>query len=210
MPGPYHALVFDFDGTLAQTLELALEVFNGMARRFQIPPLTDKEVESLRGLPTSEVVRRFGGTLRCSRILKAVKEELVAHVPHMQPVEGMPCLLEELVRRQIRVGIVSSNRRDVIVNFLDRQSLTRLVSAIQAGSSLFGKARHLRKIARVLDVDPRRMLYVGDESRDIEAAREAGCDSAGVTWGANCERVLGAFSPTLLARRPDDLLSCLS
>ena len=50
-------------------------------------------------------------------------------------------------------------------------------------------------------------LYIGDETRDIEAARNNDLISIAVTWGYNTEQVLQDYSPTYVVHEPNDLLS---
>jgi phosphoglycolate phosphatase len=67
---------------------------------------------------------------------------------------------------------------------------------------LFGKGKALRRIVRAERLDSSEVLYVGDEVRDIEAARKARVASAAVTWGLNTEAILRAGGPDLVAADP--------
>ena len=69
---------------------------------------------------------------------------------------------------------------------------------------LFGKATAIRKLLRREDVEPREFLYVGDEVRNVEAARKAGVDVAAVAWGYNAAELLSRHTPTYLWDNPDE------
>jgi phosphoglycolate phosphatase len=56
-------------------------------------------------------------------------------------------------------------------------------------------------------LDRNHVLYIGDETRDIEAAHKAGVRVAAVTWGYNNAEMLKRFSPDYLVSRPHELLS---
>ena len=76
---------------------------------------------------------------------------------------------------------------------------------------LFGKEKPIRKQVNAVDIPPQRMIYVGDEVRDIEAGRKAGIEVAAVTWGLNSSSLLQRYRPTLLVDEPSELLrACLA
>ncbi|PND66141.1 HAD hydrolase-like protein, partial [Escherichia coli] len=77
-----------------------------------------------------------------------------------------------------------------------------LIRRYDCGAALFGKARHLRAVARAEGVDPAAMLAVGDEIRDAEAAVRAGCAFAAVAWGYNSPEALAGMRPAYLFAEP--------
>jgi phosphoglycolate phosphatase len=74
---------------------------------------------------------------------------------------------------------------------------------------LFGKARAIRRILKADAMKASELLYVGDETRDIEASRRAGVDVAAVTWGFHAEEVLSGYSPTYLIREAEEIVELL-
>ena len=78
---------------------------------------------------------------------------------------------------------------------------------IHAESSFFGKKRILRKIIKSYKLDKSKTFYIGDETRDIEAAKECGVYSVAVTWGCNSEKILSQHQPHYIVRKPEDILT---
>jgi hypothetical protein len=78
---------------------------------------------------------------------------------------------------------------------------------VVGGTGLFGKAGALRRQARGRAFDPGRLVYVGDELRDLEAARDARVRFAAVAWGYTPLERLAAAGPDFQCRHPRDLLS---
>ena len=76
--------------------------------------------------------------------------------------------------------------------------------------SLFGKAAKLKKLVKAAGIAPEEVLCVGDETRDIEAAKAAGLSSAAVTWGYMKEEVLRKWEPTLVVGSIPELLGILT
>jgi phosphoglycolate phosphatase-like HAD superfamily hydrolase len=64
----------------------------------------------------------------------------------------------------------------------------------------------MNRLIRSENVIPSEILYVGDETRDIEAAKESGLRMAAVTWGYNSAVALSALNPEHLLQSPLELL----
>jgi phosphoglycolate phosphatase len=122
---------------------------------------------------------------------------------------GVPELLRDLRGRGVRLGVLSSNTEDNIRACLGAAGQADLFEFVVGYSRLFGKARALRRMLRAAGVPAARCLYVGDEVRDLEAARRAGAAFAAVSWGFHAEELLTAHGPTYLVRAPGDLLAVI-
>ena len=75
--------------------------------------------------------------------------------------------------------------------------------------TIFGKSRGIEKLINKLQCPRANSIYIGDETRDIEAARKVDIKSIAVTWGYNTEKVLVTYKPDCIARKPEDLLMLL-
>jgi len=199
--------LFDFDGTVADTLTISHSILNDLAREFRFRALPSEELERARLMGTREFIRHLGITSwRVPRIARRGLVELQRRITEVQPIGGMPSVLAELHGRGHRIGILTSNSETNVLAFIARNSLPYF-HFVRTSSKLFGKARMMKKILREEKTEPARVLYVGDETRDIEAAKEAGLRIAAVTWGYNAERTLADLSPDHLLRSPGELLS---
>ncbi|NIP95581.1 MAG: HAD hydrolase-like protein, partial [Akkermansiaceae bacterium] len=103
-------------------------------------------------------------------------------------------------------GILTSNDTANVETFLRSHGLRDLFTFVSATQKLSGKSKYLRAIARTFSLQPPQMLYIGDELRDIRAARKANIAAAAVTWGLNSEESLAAENPRFLVRSPAQLL----
>jgi phosphoglycolate phosphatase len=203
--GPrYPLVVFDFDGTLADTLASSLATFNELAGRFGFRPITDPE--DARRLTTIEFLRRQ--RVPVWRLPGLIRAFLVAQRGRMDSTRLFPGIPEVLVRlrgRGVRLGILSSNTADNITVCLRANGVNGLFDFVNGGSRLFGKGRALRRVLRAGQVRPTDALYVGDEARDVDAARWAGADAAAVAWGFHSPAVLVGRRPTHLLDQPGQL-----
>ena len=206
---PYRCLVWDFDGTLADTLPTALAIFNALAPKHGFRPIDD--VESMRGLDTRAFLRSRGIPLL--KLPAFVREFLTIERDHMAEVRVFPEVLEVLGQLRgvgNRSGIVSANRVDNIQTCLRANQADAFFEFVVGYLRLFGKARAIRRAARDVELGRHEVLYVGDEVRDIEAARKAGVHVAAVTWGFHTRDLLARHRPTYLVEHPGELLELLN
>ena len=107
----------------------------------------------------------------------------------------------------VRVAVVSSNGEDAIRRVLGAD-LSAVVTDFDCGAAIFGKAAKFRRVVRRAGVEPAQAVGVGDEARDIEAARAAGIASAAVTWGYATPDLLASRSPTHVVTSVGELRHC--
>jgi phosphoglycolate phosphatase len=203
---PYDLVAWDFDGTLADSFGGLVRIYNGLAVRHGFRPVEDPA--AVRGLSLPALLRAHKIPLRKLPLL--VRQVLAAQrheAAGLRLFDGIADVLRAL--RQVGAGLVvlSSNAEANIRACLRANGVEELFAAVVGYRRLFGKGRALRRLVRGQGVDRRRVLYVGDEVRDIEAARQAGVDSAAVTWGFQTRPALAALGPTYLFDAPTQILS---
>lgn len=193
----YDLVVFDFDGTLADSKEWMIGVLNHLAVRHRFRQVNRAQIEALRGQPTREVMRDLGvSPWRLPFIAADMRKRSAADAGSISVCPGVPEFLRDLTDAGVTVGIVSSNGEATVRRVLGE--CQHLIDAYACEVSLFGKQRKLGGVARKLAVPPERALYVGDETRDVQAAKAAGFDSAAVSWGYSTRSALAAVRPTYL------------
>lgn len=203
-------IVFDFDGTLADTFEIAFEIVNKLADEFRFRKLTREDLEHARDMRTRELMKFLGvSPTKLSRIGARGTAALHAQIDRVVPLPGIPELVRELHRRHFALGIITSNSEDNVRTFLRNHDLD-LFQFVRSSSKLLGKAREIKQVMKNFHFAPGDMLFVGDETRDIEAAHKAGIPIAAVSWGYNSRRSLLGMNPGKLYDRPENLLEILA
>lgn len=204
----YALILWDFDGTLADTLPGLLQIFNDLASEFGLRPIVD--VQAVRDASPIQLLREQGISLwRLPALRNAIVRRQQSQMADIRLVPGMEEVLERLSRCGYRLGIVSSNSEDNIRTCLRANGAEQWFELITGYSHLLGKQRPLRQVLRRTKLKGRDVLYVGDEVRDIAAARRAGMDAAAVTWGINTHSLLAQHSPNQLIDHPGELLQWL-
>lgn len=205
----YRHLLWDFDGTLADTLPSLLEIYNDMANRHGFERIDDpSRVRALT--PKAFIQQQRIPLLRVPALIREVlgrHREVIGDVPL---VDRVGPVLQSLHERGVTMGIVSSNREENIRLCLAANGVEGLFDFVVGFSRLFGKERAIRKVMKRQGIAPTGTLYVGDEVRDILAAREVGIDVAAVTWGFNTADSLSANQPNFVLERPDELVDLVA
>jgi phosphoglycolate phosphatase len=193
----YRLVLWDFDGTLADTWSCGQQLFNEIAARRHFVPITD--VEADRRLTTLEFLRAHRvPLLHLPLVIREWHAALRARMEGVLLFPGVRDALTTLRRQGSSLGILSSNNHDNIACCLRSQEAYALFDFIHSSSRLFGKANGIRRVLARQTLGKREVLYIGDETRDLHAARTAGIDSAAVGWGLNPLDVLSQSSPTYL------------
>ena len=206
----YKTLVFDFDGTIADTLGETRRIFNRIAPEYGIREVAEHELEQLRHLSLKELLDHLDIPKRRVPALIARGTGMMrGNITQLQLIEGMHAVLVELRRHVSSFGILTSNATANVDLFLRTHGLRDEFDFISSTSKLTGKSKHLKAIRKTFSLRPGEMLYIGDELRDVKASQKAGIPIAAVTWGFNSRESLAASKPDHLFHQPADFLRLL-
>ena len=206
----HKTLVFDFDGTIADTLGETRRIFNLMAPDYGIRQVTEDELESLRHLSLMELLNHLDiPKRRVPALISRGTGMMRGNITQLQLIAGMAEVLVELRRHADCFGVLTSNATANVDLFLQTHGLRDQFDFISSTSKLTGKAKHLKAIRKTFSLRPEQMLYIGDELRDVKAAQKAGIPIAAVTWGFNSRESLAASEPDYLFDQPTDFLRLL-
>jgi phosphoglycolate phosphatase len=199
-------IIFDFDGTLADSMHLLVEITNELAAEFGYRPVTPQQITDLQKLSSRQILKLSGISIwqipflmRRFRLAFRQKTHLVKLFPDIAQT------LQTLRLSGYKLGIVSSNSVENISAVLCQHQIEHLFSFIDS-SSVFGKGRAIRASLRANHVRREEAVYVGDEIRDIDAARRSQIPSIAVTWGFNHADTLSVHQPDYLVHQPQEIL----
>jgi len=201
-------ILFDFDGTIAETMMLIFKVFNRLAGTYRYRSLSESEIESVRHLNIHEFIE-YTGISRWKVPFVAIHARRLMHqdMHEIHPPEGLvdtlTCIHDSA---QYHLDILTSNRPRNVHAFLAQHQIDWF-DEIHATRAIFSKKRRVLKYLREKNIDPEHLYYVGDTTIDVESARLAGVRSIAVSWGLNTSDTLARSHPDHLIHNPSDLLN---
>jgi phosphoglycolate phosphatase len=205
----YDLALFDFDGTLADSFPWFVGVMGEVADRFRFRRIDPSEHDVVRCLDPKQFLRHVGLPLWKVPLVAAHVRKLQAQqIASILPFPGVHDLFRQLVERGVAVGVLTSNA-EANVRAVLGPAASALVSHFDCDASLFGKARKIRSVLRRTGADPSRTILIGDEARDIDAARAAGVASGAVAWGYADVAALRAREPTEVFMRIEEIAARL-
>lgn len=199
-------LIFDFDGTIADDMNLMIGKFNKIAHGFGLPQIRDDEIEKFRGEGSTGIF----STLKISKLkllllTRQLQNDFHNSLSECKPFTEIPKTLAKLKKDGHKLAIISSNTRENINKFLSQNNL-EVFDFVHSGRNLFGKEHVILKAIKQYGLEAKNCVYIGDEDRDIIAAKKAGISVIGVTWGFNSRKLLEKYQPTFIAESPKELL----
>jgi phosphoglycolate phosphatase len=205
----YKLVIFDMDGTLADSFPWFVTVLNDVADRFRFRRVEPQDIETLRGYDSRQIldwtqVPRW----KLPLIARHMRKLKAQHLHEIALFPGVDRLLRALADKGIALAVASSDAEDNVRRALGAEN-TRLIGHYACGAALFGKPAKFRTILRRSGIPATQAIAIGDETRDVEAARQAGIAFGAVTWGyANLES-LQACNPDEIFLSTDEILAKL-
>lgn len=191
-------VIFDFDGTLADSFPWFGGELNGAARRWRFRPVADGEQELLRHMSASDIFDHLEvASWKRPLITMDMRRRMSRDIGRIRLFDGVHEMLFGLDAAGVRLGIVSSNTRRNVERVLGGR-LHELIADLECGAALFAKHERLRRVQQRAGLAASDVVYIGDEIRDIVAARRAGMISGAVTWGYNRAAALRRQRPDLV------------
>jgi phosphoglycolate phosphatase-like HAD superfamily hydrolase len=176
-------VVFDFDGTICPSYRLFVDQLNRLAPRYGFRKIYPHELEAFRHRSIREAMKVLGvSKWQLPFLIKRIRRRVQRKLLDLEPVEGIVEMLQEMKKKGVGLGILTSNSEENVRLFFQKQGID-CFDFIYTGNNVFGKDGHLKKIRKAAGPGP--LLYVGDEGRDMEAARRAKVEGIAVTWGYN-------------------------
>ena len=198
-------MIFDFDGTIADTHHYMVALCNRLAPEFGYTLIPQQDIEALRDKSAIEIIQHLKIPMtKVPSIVRRAKQLFHDGISTIKLIDGMHDALHDLQRDGVRLGILSSNDRKNIDAFLDLHDI-HVFDFIQGARTIWGKHHSLRKLIAHEKLDSSSVYYVGDESRDVAAAQKAHVISVAVAWGCNSRQHLVDANPDHLLSVPSEL-----
>ena len=196
-------VVFDFDGTIADSLQVTTEGLNRLASEYGFAKIDISLFDEgkRRGIEAAGIPLE-----RAEEIIMRNLEEIAPYFDRVGPYEGLVAVLREMKKKQWRLGMLTSNLKKNVDTFIQTNRLKGMFDFVQVSGGLFNKAEFLLEMIKKAGLAEGDLVYVGDETRDVKAAKKAGVVSVAVSWGFDARALLKANRPDYLVDKPEELI----
>lgn len=197
-------IIFDFDGTIADSFEVVLDIFYELTGTEHF---TDEQIAAYRKLTLKKISKEVGISFSQIPLLLVKGRTIMVHrMPEVKVIPGMKEALKSLHEDGWRLMVISSNSKQNVEAYLATHGLEQYFYRVYGGVGLFGKTMALKKVIKQNKVDRQTCFYVGDEVRDMQAAHKARVGAVAVAWGYNDVSILKTEKPHAIAEKPAQLV----
>lgn len=197
------SLILDWSGTIVDDLTVVWDATNYCFEKFGVAPITREKFREEFCLPFLPFYRRYLPTQSLEEIdrcyferFNAIQDE-VALLPHARE------FLEFARSRGLRMFVLSTMDPVVFERLCERVGINHFYEGAYVG--IMDKTAEIHRVVQSNNLDPARVLYVGDMVHDIETARHGGVQSCAVLTGFDKLEKLRAAAPDLIVEHLGEL-----
>ena len=206
------AVIFDLDGTLANTLDDLVASCNHAIAKFGVAPIHRDRYRYLIGQGVHYLLQHALGPTNAQHVEEGVQRHIAYYKQHMYdqsgPYDGVADMLDRLTKAQIKLAILSNKPQ---------------AATAEMASHLFGRwdfaeiwghrenykpkpdPASLQAVMQALQVTADQVAYVGDTKVDMLTGKAGGCFTVGVTWGFRDEQELRDHGADAIIHHPSEL-----
>jgi HAD superfamily hydrolase (TIGR01509 family) len=207
-------VLFDFDGTLADTLPICIHSISEAFRTYDGKSLTGPEVVAMFGPTEADIIRLNLGKRESAEeavqlFYKLYRQE---HGRMVQPNAEMMALLSELKSKGYRMGIVTGKGRDSLDISLERLGMEAYFGVTVSGDEMKRPKPDPEGVLtamNALGADKSETVFIGDSEADMRAGKGAGVFTIGAHWLENVQTHRFDTTPDLYVTRTSELLAFL-
>jgi len=199
-------IIFDFDGTLADSLKMGLKIVNELSEKYNYKKI--KNYKKLKDKNAKYIITKVLGLskVKLPFYVNDVKKRLNKQIKNVKIFKGIPSLMKKL-SKNYTIGILSSNSKENVKFVLEKNKISY---DFIMPTSIFGKYKVIKKLIDKNKLNRSEVVYVGDEIRDIKACKRLGIKIISVSWGYNSKKALKKHKPDYLVDKPKEILNCLN
>ena len=176
-------LIFDFDGTLADTFNLFRAVFNEVAATYAFDRFDSENLAMLRNLDARKIMEHHHVPMwKLPMIVRTMRTRMGRDIHQVQLFPGIPKALTSLRDSGYLLALLTSNSRANVLKVLGPENAAHF-QHLGCGTSIFGKHSKLKKLLKACGTHPSNAMYIGDEIRDYTAATQSAMRFGAVAWG---------------------------
>jgi len=183
-------VIFDFDGTIADTFELLIDILDGYQGDFGVEIADRETIQRLTGKSAKDVIKELNiPFFLVPFVAYKIKNDMHDRKERIRPFNEVINQIKSL-RKDFNIGILSNNNKKNINYFIKKYNLQDNFDFVVPVANTFGKQHALKKLLKDNNLSNEDVVYIGDEAKDIEACKIADIKIVSVAWGFNNINIL--------------------
>lgn len=209
-PRRYDLIAFDWDGTLFDSTRIIVRCIQEAVRDVGGAVPDDRAAAYVIGMALMPALAHAAPDVppeRYPELGQRYRHHYLQHQDDITLFDGVPQLLHALRERNHWLAVATGKSRRGLDQALLSAELVGMFDSSRTADESAGKPdpRMLHELMREFGTDPERTLMIGDTTHDLEMARNAGCDSVGVSYGAHHPDGFERLNPRFVAHSVADL-----
>lgn len=202
-------VIFDFDGTLVDSRDLGIELFNKLADKYSLGKIRQEQIEYLRSLPVKEKIRYMGIPYYLIPVLTVeVLRSYHQSIGTLRTFKGISEMVFQLKDKGFKLSIISSNSKHNIKVFLKNNNID-VFDNIFCFTGIFWKDKAVERFIKKYSLNTNELIYIGDEQRDIISCKSNSIKVIAVSWGYDSLELLSSANPDYIAAAPEEIIHLL-
>lgn len=211
----YELIIFDWDGTLMDSLSRIVLCMQAAARDLGITPASTAAVENVVGLALDIAIRQLHPALMENQV-QLMRQRYSFHYVEAESspspfFPGVLQMLESLSQQGRLLSVATGKSRKGLSRVFNAHGVASLFHSSRCADETRSKPEPdmLLEILQQHSVNPEQAVMVGDTEYDLEMAARADVDAVGVTWGAHDIKRLQRHNPKICFQQVRDLSAWL-
>lgn len=199
-------IMFDFDGTLADSKDVAFKIYNELAEENNYKKIKKSEIPEISRASIVEKCKMLNvPKFKLAFLFYEATKRFKEHILNINLFEGIKETVDNLNNLDFNLVVVSSNSEDTIKEILHRNDV-HVFTNIFSSKNLFGKHKTINNYIKKNNLKREDIIYVGDELRDIDSCKKSGVKIISVSWGFDAPELLMNNKPDYLVNTPEEIV----
>ncbi len=203
-------IIFDFDGTLVNTMQLSIDVYNYFSPYFRIKRIKENQIDYLRNIKPKQILKELEiSSWKLPFLLFFIKYKITKQIDEVQFYDKMKEVIHYLKRNGYSIGILTNNSKKTVNRFLEREDMVDCFDFIYTSKSLFQKDKAFKILMKEQFLTESNIIYIADEVKDLMVCKKMNIKVMSVCWGYSSKSSLKKNKPDFLVEKPQDIISML-
>lgn len=202
-----NTIIFDFDGTIADSFEQSIEIIYELSKKTNLDLTKEKIIDYIKNKELKKIIKEFNiNKLKLLYYIWKIKREFKKRVNNVKPFPKIKNIIFQLSKKYDLI-IVSNNDKKTIQDFLEKYEINYFNEIYQ--TSLFGKTKTINQIIKNHKLHKKDVIYIGDETKDITASKKANIKILSVTYGFNSKKLIQKHRPNYMVDSCEEIIEIL-